>query len=122
VVRELAFAHTITPTFGHRNNPPVARCSLTLTPSSRATGEPKEKHARQNYRPVDQVAILPVGSPHRGRVGASLSGAKAARRHPMLILSATVIFGLAVARYKLKGLYNDAGLRDKPLADDQPGD
>jgi len=40
----------------------------------------------------------------------------------MLILSATVIFGLAVARYKLKGLYNDEGLRDKPLADDQPGD
>jgi hypothetical protein len=40
----------------------------------------------------------------------------------MLILSATVIFGLAVARYKLRGLYNDEGLRDKPLADDQPGD
>jgi hypothetical protein len=95
---------------------------LTQSPQPWATGEPKEKHARQNYRPVDQVAILPVGSPHRGRVGASLSGAKAARRHPMLILSATVIFGLAVARYKLRGLYNDEGLRDKPLADDQPGD
>jgi hypothetical protein len=121
VVRELAFAHTITPTLGHRNNPLVARF-LTPSSSRRATGEPKEKHARQNYRPVVQVAILPVGSPHRGRVGASLSGAKAARRHPMLILSATVIFGLAVARYKLKGLHNDEGLRDKPVADDQPGD
>jgi hypothetical protein len=40
----------------------------------------------------------------------------------MLILSATVLLGLAVARYKLKGLCSDEGLRDKPLADDQPGD
>jgi hypothetical protein len=38
----------------------------------------------------------------------------------VLILSATVLLGLAVARYKLKGLYND-GL-DEPLPDDQPGD
>jgi hypothetical protein len=40
----------------------------------------------------------------------------------MLILSATVLLGLAVARYKLKGLNRDKGLRDKPLTDDQPGD
>jgi hypothetical protein len=36
----------------------------------------------------------------------------------MLILSATVLLGLAVARYKLKGLFSDEGLRDEPLADD----
>jgi hypothetical protein len=40
----------------------------------------------------------------------------------MLILSATVLLGLAVARYKLKGLSGDERLRDEPLADEQPGD
>jgi hypothetical protein len=36
----------------------------------------------------------------------------------MLMLSATLLLGLAVARYRLKGLYNE-GL-DEPLPDDQP--